>query len=135
MLEALQLDRFIGIPYCPRHMDCADLALLVQRELFDRHVVLAGKRARPLEPDAQAAVIASYCSELGTAVERPQDGDAVLMRDFDAAQAGHIGVYVFTNYAPHVLHTSHKLGASVLHRLQDLRGYGLVVDGYYRWLS
>jgi hypothetical protein len=32
------------------------------------------------------------------------------MRDFDAEQAGHIGIYVFTNYAPHVLHTSHKLG-------------------------
>ncbi|KKI15178.1 hypothetical protein [Comamonas thiooxydans] len=133
MLEAMQLDRFTGIPYCPRHMDCADLALLVQRELFGRQVVLAGKRARPLEVDAQAAAIASYCSELGAAVVFPQDGDAVLMRDFDAEQAGHIGTYVFTNYAPHVLHTSHKLGASVLHRVQDLQGFGLVVEGYYRW--
>lgn len=133
MLDAVQLDRFVGIPYCPRHMDCADLALLVQRELFGREVVLAGKRARPLGPLDQAAAIASYCSELGTAVERPQDGDAVLMRDFDADQAGHIGIYVFTNFAPHVLHTSHKLGASVMHRLQDLPGYGLVVEGYFRW--
>ncbi|WP_417282220.1 hypothetical protein [Comamonas sp.] len=133
MLEALQLDRFVGIPYCPRHMDCADLALLVQRDLFGRHVVLAGKRARPLDLDAQAAAIAGYCSELGTAVEQPQDGDAVLMRDIGADQAGHIGTYVFTNYAPHVLHTSHKLGASVLHRVQDLPGYGLAVEGYFRW--
>lgn len=133
MLDSLQLDRFVGIPYCPRHMDCADLALLVQRELFGREVVLAGKRVRPLELDAQAAAIAGYCSELGTVVEQPLDGDAVLMRDFDAEQAGHIGIYVFTNYAPHVLHTSLKLGASVLHRVQDLLGYGLVVEGYYRW--
>lgn len=133
MLDALQLDRFVGIPYCPRHMDCADLALLVQRELFGRQVVLAGKRARPLGSVDQAAAIASYCDELGTAVEQPLDGDAVLMRDFDAAQAGHIGIFVFTNYAPHVLHTSHKLGASVLHRVQDLQGYGLVVEGFYRW--
>lgn len=133
MLDALQLDRFIGIPYCPRHMDCADLALLVQRELFGRTVVLAGKRARPLEAFDQAAAIASYCDELGTAVERPQDGDAVLMRDFGSDLAGHIGIYVFTNYAPHVLHTSHKLGASVLHRVQDLQGLGLIVEGYYRW--
>lgn len=133
MLESLQLDRFVGIPYCPRHMDCADLALMVQRELFGRTVVLAGKRARPLDLEAQAAAIADYCSELGMAVEQPKDGDAVLMRDFDAEQAGHIGIYVFTNYAPHVLHTSHRLGASVLHRVQDLQGYGLVVEGYYRW--
>lgn len=133
MLEAMQLDRFIGIPYCPRHMDCADLALLVQRELFGREVVLAGKRARPLGALDQAAAIASYCEELGTAVQQPQDGDAVLMRDFDVAQVGHIGIFVFTNYAPHVLHTSHKLGGSRLHRMQDLQGYGLVVEGYYRW--
>lgn len=133
MLDALQLDRFVGIPYCPRHMDCADLALLLQRELFGREVVLAGKRARPLDLGAQAAAIAGYCTELGAAVEQPKDGDALLMRDFDAEQAGHIGIYVFTNYAPHVLHTSHKLGASVLHRVQDLKGYGLVVEGYYRW--
>lgn len=133
MLEALQLDPFVGIPYCPRHMDCADLALLVQRELFGRAVVLAGKRARPLEPFDQASAIASYCDELGTFVEQPLDGDAVLMRDFDAVHAGHVGIYVFTNYAPHVLHTSHKLGASVLHRVQDLQGYGLAVEGYYRW--
>lgn len=133
MLESLQLDRFVGIPYCPRHMDCADLALMVQCELFGRTVVLAGKRARPLDLEAQAAAIADYCSELGMAVKQPQDGDAVLMRDFDAEQAGHIGIYLFTNYAPHVLHTSHKLGASVLHRVQDLQGFGLVIEGYYRW--
>ncbi|WP_417283854.1 hypothetical protein [Comamonas sp.] len=133
MLDALQLDRFVGIPYCPRHMDCADLALLVQRDLFGRQVVLAGKRARPLDLDAQAAAIAGYCSELGRPVTQPQDGDAVLMRDIGADHAGHIGTYVFTNYAPHVLHTSHKLGASVLHRVQDLPGYGLAVEGYFRW--
>ncbi|MBS3018532.1 hypothetical protein DJFAAGMI_01264 [Comamonas sp. PE63] len=133
MLDALQLDRFVGIAYCPRHMDCADLALLVQRELFGREVVLAGKRPRPLGPGDQAAAMAAYCSELGLAVAQPQDGDAVLMRDAGTDQAGHIGIYVFTDYAPQVLHASHKLGASVLHRLQDLAGYGLAVEGYYRW--
>ncbi|MFD2755668.1 hypothetical protein [Comamonas terrae] len=133
MLDATQLDRFVGIPYCPRHMDCADLALLVQRELFGRDVVLAGKRARPLQADAQAAAIAAYCTELGTRTELPQDGDAVLMRETGATVAGHIGTFVFTNYAPHVLHTSHKLGGSVLHRVQDLPGLGLAIEGYYQW--
>lgn len=133
MLEALQLDRFVGIPYCPRHMDCADLAILVQRDLFGREVVLAGKRLRPLDLQAQAKVIAAYCAELSVRTDRPKDGDAVLMRDFCQQQAGHIGTFFFINYAPHVLHTSHKLGASVLHRVQDLQGYGLVVEGFYRW--
>ena len=133
MLDALQLDRFIGIPYCPRHMDCADLAILVQHELFGRSVTFAGKRSRPLDPHAQAKVVAAYCAELGVRIDHPEDGDAVLMRDFCQQQAGHIGTFFFINYAPHVLHTSHKLGASVLHRVQDLQGYGLVVEGFYRW--
>lgn len=133
MLDAMQLDRFVGIPYCPRHMDCADLALLVQRELFGRDVVLAGKRARPLQADAQAAAIAAYCTELAKRTELPQDGDAVLMRDGGAPMAGHIGTYFFINYAPHVLHTSRALGGSRLHRVQDLRGFGLTVEGYYQW--
>lgn len=134
-MDAAQIDRFIGIPYSARHMDCADLTLLVQRELFGRTVSLAGKRARPLDADAQAAAIAAYCADLGTRTELPQDGDAVLMRDAGSVLAGHIGTYFFINYAPHVLHTSHKLGGSRLHRVQDLSGLGLAVEGIYRWHS
>ena len=129
----MDLDRFIGIPYSARHMDCADLALLVQRELFGREVALAGKRPRPLREDEQAQVLAAHCAELGQRTDAPQDGDAVLMMDAGAPVAGHLGTYFFVNYAPCVLHTSHALGASVLHRVQDLRAYGLTVEGFYRW--
>lgn len=132
-LDLVRLEKLIGIPYDLRRMDCADLAILVQRDLFDRVVTLAGKRPRPLDPQAQAKVIAAYCAELSVRTDRPKDGDAVLMRDFCQQQAGHLGTFFFINYAPHVLHTSHKLGSSVLHRLQDLQGFGLVVEGYYRW--
>lgn len=129
----MDLDRYIGLPYSARHMDCADLALLVQRELFGREVALPGKRPRPLTPGEQAIAITAYCGRLADPVDVPADGDAVLMRDAGSLRAGHLGTYFFVNHAPCVLHTSHALGASVLHRLQDLRGYGLAVDGYYRW--
>lgn len=127
----MDLDRFIGIPYSARHMDCADLAILVQRELFGRAALLA--RPRPLRGDEQARVIAAHCAELGERTDTPRAGDAVLMRDAGAPVAGHLGTYFFVNYAPCVLHTSHALGASVLHRVQDLRAYGLTVEGFYRW--
>ena len=55
-----QLERFIGIPYCPRRMDCADLAMLVQRDLFGRQVLLAGKRPRPLDTVAQDMALNAY---------------------------------------------------------------------------
>lgn len=128
----MDLDRFIGIPYSARHMDCADLAILVQRELFGREVPLA--RPRPLRDADQAAVLAAHCRALGRPTTAPQDGDAVLMRDVGARQASHIGTWFFAHYAPHVLHTSHALGASVLHRVQDLSAMGLKVEGYFQWI-
>ena len=132
-MQAEQIDRFVGIPYCPRHMDCADLAMRVQRELFGKTVQLPGRRPRPLESEAQAQEIAAMSDQLADPVEQPQDGDAVLMREAGTSHAGHIGTYFFINFTPYVLHTSHALGGSLLHRLQDLKGYGLTVQGYYRW--
>lgn len=132
-METEQIDRFIGIPYCPRHMDCADLAMLVQSELFGRAVVLPGRRPRPLEAEAQSREIAAMSAQLADPIAAPQEGDAVLMREAGTSNAGHIGTYFFLNFTPYVLHTSHALGGSVLHRLQDLKGYGLTVEGFYRW--
>jgi len=129
----MNVDRFIGIPYDARHMDCADLALLVQSELFGREVLLAGKRPRPLREEAQAKAIHAYTQQLAVPVAQPLNGDAVLMREAGQALAGHVGTYLFLNYAPMVLHSSHALGSSVLHRVQDLPGYGLQIEGYYRW--
>lgn len=127
----MEIDRYIGIPYSARHMDCADLAAMVQHDLFGRTVLLA--RPRPMRSDQQAQVIAAYCGELGTRTDTPRDGDAVLMRDTGAAMAGHLGTYFFINYAPHVLHTSHTLGGSRLHRIQELSAYGLQLEGFYAW--
>lgn len=129
----MDVDRFVGIPYDLRRMDCADLAILVQRELFGRTVQLPGKRPRPLRDGDQAQAIDAMAGQLADPVAQPQDGDAVLMRDAGQAQAGHIGTYFFLNFTPMVLHTSHALGASVLHRVQDLSGYGLQITGYFRW--
>lgn len=130
----MNLDRFIGLSYCPRRMDCADLAILVQRELFGKSVQLAGKRPRPLHPAKQDAAVDAYRDQLAVPVEQPQDGDAVLMREPGAERAGHIGTFFFINFAPHVLHTAAWMqGGSTLHRLQDLSALGLTVEGFYRW--
>lgn len=129
----MDVDRFVGIPYDARRMDCADLAILVQRELFGREVLLAGKRPRPLHPDEQDAAIAAYRVQLADPVAVPRDGDLVLMREVGSHSAGHIGTYFFLNYMPWVLHTTALLGASVLHPVRDLSGTGLKVEGFYRW--
>lgn len=128
-----KVEALVGIPYCARRMDCADLAIRVQAEVFGRTVHLPGKRPRPLRDAEQAHAIAAYAEQLAAPVKCPRDGDAVLMREPGQAVAGHIGTYFFINYTPMVLHTSHALGASVLHRVQDLGGYGLRIEGFFRW--
>ncbi len=129
----MDVDRFVGIPYDFWSMDCADLAMLVQRDQFGRTVLLPGKRPRPLRDDAQAQAIHAYTQQLAYPVALPQDGDVVLMREIGAEAAGHIGTYFFLNYTPYVLHTTALLGGSVLHRLQELSATGLTVKGFYRW--
>ena len=129
----MDVDRFIGIPYDARHMDCADLAILVQRELFGREVLLAGKRPRPMRGDEQAQAIRAYTAQLAYPVINPVDGDAVLMRELGASAAGHIGTHFFIDFTPYVLHTTALLGGSVLHRMRDLSATGLTLEGFYRW--
>lgn len=132
MLET-DIDSYVGIPYCPRTMDCADFVLLVQRECLGRDVQLPGKRPRPLNSEQQAQCIATYCRALACPTDTPQTGDVVLMRDAGSALAGHVGVYAYLNHTAYVLHTSHAMGASTLHRLHDLPGYGLHIEGFYKW--
>ncbi|SEL11876.1 hypothetical protein SAMN05216359_105263 [Roseateles sp. YR242] len=132
-MRAQDLDRFCGLPYCARSMDCADLFVLVQRELFGRAAELAGTRPRPRRQADQAAQLVAHTAALGRRVDAPQDGDAVLMLDSGQSTPGHIGTYFFLAYEPWVLHTSHVIGASRMHRLHELPAYGLRVEGFYRW--
>ncbi|MDR3005954.1 MAG: hypothetical protein LBV14_17190 [Acidovorax sp.] len=132
MLE--RIEALVGIPYDPRRMDCADLAMQVQLQVFGRQVLLPGRRPRPLDSAAQAREIAAMSAQLADPVATPQDGDAVLMREVGATHAGHIGTYFFINYTPYVLHVAAWMqGGSTLHRLQELSGLGLTVEGYYGW--
>lgn len=126
--------RFVGLPYDARHNDCADLVLLVQRELFGAERVLPGRRPRPLRGDEQALAIAAATGELAQRTELPQDGDLVLMYDGAQALPGHAGTWFFLDYEPWVLHCSSALGVSRLHRMRDLPGLGLRVEGVYRWM-
>ena len=51
-MDARALARYIGIPYCAQTMDCADLAVLLQAELFGRAINLPGRRQRLAAPRA-----------------------------------------------------------------------------------
>lgn len=134
MARAQDVDRYCGLPYCVRSFDCADLVMLVQRELFGREVLLTGsRRPRPVRTVDQIEELQRRTSALAERVEQPQDGDLVLMLDTGQTRPGHAGTYFFIAHEPWVLHTTHAIGSSVLHRLRDLPSFGLRVEGFYRW--
>ena len=133
-MDARALDRYIGIPYCEQTMDCADLAVLLQRELFGRDISLPGRRQRMAAP--RAAIERMVCGtdamsgELADRIEREdlRDGDLVLMR----SETLHIGTVFNLSGALWVLHAFENVGYSTLHRLRDLPALGLSVEGFYR---
>lgn len=124
-------DRYLGEPYRPVEADCAALAVRVAREQFGQHIDLpqhaAGLRSGSRQIDAIA--------EAGSVAERvttPRDGDVVLMRC--RGVLAHVGVYCRIGGDGWVLHALRTAGAVVRHRLRDLPGQGLAVEGFYRWL-
>lgn len=125
---ASQIERYIGLPYDEAELDCADLAVLIQRELFGKEISLPGRRQRM---NAPAASINRYSGELATRIERDelQDGDVIVFKDGTL----HIGTVFLLSGKAWVLHTTTIGGYSLLQPLSDLPAYGLRVEGYYRW--
>lgn len=129
-MKASQVNRFVGIPYEADRFDCADLAALVQKELFGKAVVLPGHH--PKGAATQAAAIRKGADVLAERIakEEAMPGDAVLIVSEGLL---HIGTMLELSSIAWVLHASATLGHSVLHRLADLPAYGLKIEGYYRW--
>src|SRR5690606_20081983 len=109
-------------------MDCADLVVMVQRELFGRDVTLPN--GRPRGPRGQAA-LGDLSKPYGVPTDDPQDGDMVLMHD--RGRLGHVGVYFNLAHEGYVLHSNETNGCSVLHAIRDLPSFGARVEGYYAW--
>jgi len=122
------LDRFIAIPYCERTFDCADLVMLVQRDVFGREVSLPSARPRGLRGAAQ---VGDLSRQFARRTDRPRDGDLVLM--IERARPAHVGVYFWLAHEAWVLHANERNGCSVLHRLRELPEFGLTVEGIYTW--
>lgn len=130
MIPVQQINRFVGLPYDLQAFDCADLAVLIQRELFGRDVQIG---RRPKGSRTLGAFICRMSGQLAERIERGAvaDGDVVLMLERGIPQ--HIGTLFMLGGVPYVLHASASVGFSLMQRLSDLPGYGLVIEGFYRW--
>lgn len=125
----MDVDRYTGIPYCEDTMDCADLVVLVQRELFGREVRLPNNRPRGARGQLQ---VGELSKPYGERTDSPVDGDLVLMRD--RGRTGHVGIYFWLAHEGWVLHTNETNACSVLHRVRELPEWGASIEGFYRWV-
>ena len=124
-------EEYVGRPYGAER-DCADLVREVLRERFGRDVDLPGVHAATVRARDEQMRLAS--ETLADAVDRPQEGDAVLMRAVGRVRGvgHHVGVWCDVGCRGHVLHCMRGIG-TCLHDLARLERAGLELEGFYRW--
>lgn len=129
----MDINKYVGLPYNRDSFDCADFAILIQRDLFGRDVKLPA--ARPRINTGGQRHIQSISQQYAERTDSPKDGDLVLLAQLGKTRATHIGVYFWLDHAAWVLHCTEAVGYSVCQRVSDLGDACLQVEGYYRILD
>ncbi|MCE5182349.1 MAG: NlpC/P60 family protein [Betaproteobacteria bacterium] len=123
-------DKYVGRPYIEGEQDCAVLAEDVQREEFGRQISLPTERAAGLR--GLSRQIESLKLDYAVPTDTPAEGDGVLM--IGRGNLDHIGIYCVIGGTAYVLHAASNARQVVRHRLRDLPGQGLPVEGFYKWI-
>ncbi len=130
-------ERYVGMPYVDGQLDCADMARLVQREVFKREVHIPGSRdyagkSGYAKLRAQAEQIDRELPNAAEPTNEPKDGDGVLL--VGRGYVNHIGVYCVIGNEAYVLHAARNYKQAVLSRAREIEMHGLKIEGYYRWI-
>lgn len=129
-------ERYVGMPYVVDQFECADLCVLVNREVFRREIRLPairwhrGKRGHE-RYQAMTDQVAAAKDDYAEPTSAPEEGDAVLL--LSRGRMSHIGTYCVIQGEPWVLHAVSWAGQALLTRIRELHLQGLQVEGYYRW--
>lgn len=129
--------RYVGMPYLVGQFDCADLAQMVQWEVFGRVIALPANRHRPGGVRGQGREIQRLQGTVADPIAEPVTGCGVLMFEPDgsatSAPMWHIGTAFVQGGEVWVLHNSEGMQGAALQRLADLKRFGLRVEGFYAW--
>ena len=127
-------EQYVGVPYVEGVFDCADLAAMVQWELFGLMVALPVHRKRPADAMGQAREIHALQAEVADRIELPVTGCGALMYEpTDNGQRWHIGTVFVAGGEVWLLHNSFTMACACLQRLADLQRFGARLEGYYAW--
>lgn len=129
-----QAEALVGLPFVDGEFDCVHLAVRAQAELFGRTVLWPAGTRHPRGRRGQIAEIERSRDQVVDAVEVPESGDIVLMRQrlHDETFQYHVGTLIIhagQRWVLHVFEGHH----SVLQPEADMYMDGTRRDGYYRW--
>lgn len=127
-----QLARYYSLGYDRDTFDCADLVVMVQKELFGREVILPRHNARGTS--GQRA-ISRRINDYLIRTDNPVDGDVVLMQEIGLSYPGHVGVYFRISGEGCVLHTSSHSRGAIITPVRELSNSSLAFKDYYTWQS
>lgn len=126
----MNYDRYIGIPF--KTMNCADLALKVQKEVFNKKYDFDYIKPSCDSPFAYSVAIKKNLFDfMESEIKEPYNGCAVLMKCRN--RLNHIGTYYEYKKNRYVLHTSEAFGSSVIHKISDLKRLFIDIEGFYKW--
>jgi len=119
---------YISTPY--EKLNCAELVEKVQSDVFNRCFKFPQTNgnvfteSRRIKQEFERYVVPEKAKIL-------EDGDLVLMNaKFEMA---HVGVLCIVRGKLHVLHSSKTLGCVCLHKISEIKNYGLFLRGVYKW--
>lgn len=122
-------ENYVGMTYKPGDFDCADLAVVVQQEVFEHEIMLPSEHPQSMR--AITDMIEDQTKDHAKRTDTPKEGDGVLM--LVGKRLKHIGIYCEIKGTPYVLHAMRNAGQVTLHKLRDLPKHNLQVEGFYKW--
>lgn len=139
MATLMDAERYVGTPYVAGEFDCASLVVLVQAELFGRHLVAPPAADRAMGRRGQARDLQAALGQYVVPSDRPETGAVALFWENTPNgvpplnRQWHVGT-VFMHYGePWILHCANETHGALLDTLQQLTRQGLHLDGWYRW--
>lgn len=133
-------ERYIGLEYVDGAFDCADLVVLVQRELFGRNLVAPAAAERSRGVRGQARDLRSALATFVRPKPTPATGCAVLL--WETSPNGvpplnrrwHIGTVFMHLGATWVLHCANDIEGTRLQPLADITGSAMHFESFLEWL-
>lgn len=133
-------ERFIGLHYVEGAFDCADLVVLVQRELFGRLLDLPTAGGRAVGVRGQARDLAANLPRFARNCQEPQTGVAVLLWEVTPHgmpplnRRWHLGTVFMHLGAPWVLHCQNETFGTRLQPLHELVSGPMHFESFLEWI-